>query len=162
LEKEVEMLQVNCGTLLSLCHLFGNEMKKRGSGKILNIASTAGFQPGPYMATYYASKSFVVNFSEALAFELKDSGVTVTCHCPGATHTEFASRAGNDKSALFKQPGVAKAEDVALDAYEAMNDGQVLAVHGVMNWIAMQSVRFSPRAVARSLAAMLNRPPVDI
>ncbi len=159
LEKEAEMVQLNCSTLLELCHLFGHDMRARKTGRILNIASTAGFQPGPFMATYYATKAFVVSFSEALSHELKDSGVTVTCHCPGATATEFAGRAGNDSSRLFQRPGVAKAQDVAAHAYEAMMQGEVLSVHGLLNWVSMQSLRISPRAVVRSIAAALNTKP---
>ena len=158
-EQEAEMVQLNCTALLELCHRFGHDMRARKTGRILNIASTAGFQPGPYMATYYATKAFVVSFSEALAHELKDSGVTVTCHCPGATATQFAGRAGNDSSRLFQRPGIAKAEDVAAHAYEAMMQGEVLSVHGLLNWVAMQSVRVSPRAVLRSIAAALNSRP---
>ena len=153
------MVQLNCGTVLELSHRFGQDMRTRKSGRILNIASTAGFQPGPYMATYYASKAFVVSFSEALAYELKDSGVTVTCHCPGATATEFSRRSGNEASRLFQRPGVAKAEDVATHAYEAMMQGEVLSVHGLANWISQQSLRILPRAVVRSIAAALNTPP---
>ncbi|MDP3153027.1 MAG: SDR family oxidoreductase [Archangium sp.] len=159
LEKEAEMVQLNCSTLLELCHLFGHDMRARKTGRILNIASTAGFQPGPFMATYYATKAFVVSFSEALSHELKDSGVTVTCHCPGATATEFAGRAGNDSSRLFQRPGVAKAQDVAAHAYEAMMQGEVLSVHGLLNWVSMQSLRLSPRAVVRSITAALNTKP---
>ena len=158
-EKEVEMVELNCTSLLELCHYFGKDMAARKTGRILNIASTAGFQAGPYMATYYATKAFVVSFTEALAHELKDSGVTVTCHCPGATATEFAGRAGNDSSRLFQRPGIAKAQDVALHAYESMMEGEVLAVHGLLNWVSMQAVRVSPRAVLRSIAAALNSKP---
>lgn len=157
--QEAEMVQLNCTALLELSHLFGHDMRARKSGRILNIASTAGFQPGPYMATYYATKAFVVSFSEALAHELRGSGVTVTCHCPGATATEFSGRAGNDVTRLFQRSGVAKAEDVAAHAYEAMMQGEVLSVHGLLNWVSMQSVRFSPRAVVRSVTAAINSPP---
>jgi uncharacterized protein len=157
LAKEVEMVEVNCTALLKLTHLFAHPMRERRSGRILNIASTAAFQPGPYMATYYATKAFVVSFTEALAHELHGSGVTVTCHCPGATQTEFASRAGNEKSRLFQRKGVAQASDVAEDAYQAMMKGRVLAVHGVVNWLLMESVRLSPRAAVRSIAASLNQ-----
>ena len=153
------MVQLNCATLLELCHLFGQEMRERKNGRILNIASTAGFQSGPYMATYYATKAFVVSFSEALAHELKDSGVTVTCHCPGATATEFSGHAGNETSWLFQRPGVAKAEDVAAHAYEAMLQGEVLSVHGLLNWVGMQALRVSPRAVVRGFIAALNSKP---
>ena len=159
LEKEVEMVQLNCTTLLELSHRFGHDRRARGDGRILNIASTAGFQPGPYMATYYASKAFVLSFSEALAHELKDSGVTVTCHCPGATATGFSTRSGNESSRLFQRPGIAKSEDVAAHAYEAMLQGEVLSVHGLLNWVSMQSLRLSPRAVIRSITAALNSRP---
>jgi hypothetical protein len=157
LAREAEMVEVNCTALLRLTHLFARPMRERGSGRILNVASTAGFQPGPYMATYYATKAFVVSFSEALAHELKGTGVTVTCHCPGATHTEFATRAGNEKTRLFQRPGVAKAPDVAADAYAAMMKGRVLAIHGVLNWLGAASVRLAPRSMVRSIAANLNR-----
>jgi len=156
---EAEMVEVNCQALMKLCHFFGGPMRARGFGRILNIASTAGFQPGPYMATYYATKAFVVSFSEALAYELRDAGVTVTCHCPGATHTEFAGRAGNDKSRLFQRPGVATADEVAGHAYRAMMAGQAVAIHGLLNALLVQSVRFSPRALVRSVAAQVNLPP---
>lgn len=159
LEGEGDMVEVNCNALLKLSHLFGAGMRARKRGRILNIASTAAFQAGPYMATYFATKAFVLSFSEALADELRPSGVTVTCYCPGATHTEFAARAGNDKAALFKRGAVATAKDVAGDAYEAMLQGDVVAVHGLFNWLRAQSVRLAPRAVARAVAASLNLPP---
>lgn len=159
LARELQMVDLNVRALLELSHRFAKPMVERKSGRIMNIASTAGFQPGPFMATYYASKAFVVNFSEALAYELKDSGVTVTCHCPGATATEFASTAGNDKSKLFQNSGVADAKEVATHAYKAMMAGDVLSVHGVKNWFLMQSVRFSPRSLVTSIAAGLNKPP---
>lgn len=159
LEKEQEMLQLNCAALLELSHRYGREMRERKAGRILNIASTAGFQPGPFMATYYATKAFVVSFSEALAHELQGTGVTVTCYCPGATATEFAGRAGNDQTRLFQRPGIAKADAVAHDAYEAMMQGEVLAVHGFLNWVAAQSIRLSPRSVVRALTAAINSRP---
>ncbi|MFP2925600.1 SDR family NAD(P)-dependent oxidoreductase [Pyxidicoccus sp. 3LG] len=155
--REAEMVEVNCTALLKLTHLFARPMRERGSGRILNVASTAGFQPGPYMATYYATKAFVMSLSEALAYELKGTGVTVTCHCPGATHTEFAQRAGNDKSRLFQRSGVAKASDVAAHAYAVMKRGQVLAVHGLLNKLGAVMVRFGPRSAVRAIAANLNQ-----
>ncbi|MBX3188108.1 MAG: SDR family oxidoreductase [Labilithrix sp.] len=157
LAREVEMIDVNITSLVELTHRFTPAMKQRGFGRVMNIASTAGFQPGPFMATYYATKAFVVSFSEALAYELDGTGVTVTCHCPGATKTEFAATAGNDKSRLFQRSGVADAKDVALHAYKAMMSGEILAVQGALNWIAFEALRFTPRALARSIAAGLNR-----
>lgn len=158
LAREVEMVEVNCTALLKLTWLFARPMKERKSGRILNIASTAGFQPGPFMATYFATKAFVISLSEALAYELEGSGVTVTCHCPGATHTEFASRSGTEKSRLFQRPGVAQAPDVAAHAYKAMMKGRTLAIHGALNWFTAFGGRFTPRAVVRSITASINRP----
>lgn len=159
LEGEADLVELNCSSLLKLTHLFATPMKARGRGRILNIASTAAFQPGPYMATYFATKAFVVSFSEALAFELEKTGVSVTCYCPGPIATEFPTRSGNGKTRLFKRGGIAKPEDVAHEAFEAMMRGDVLAVHGFVNWVTAQSVRFSPRSVVRSIAAALNQPP---
>jgi uncharacterized protein len=157
LDREASMIEVNVTALTKLTHLFARGMRERGFGRILNIASTAGFQPGPFMATYFATKAYVISFSEALAHELRGTGITVTCHCPGATATNFAGTAGNDKTKLFQSGSVASAKDVAAHAYEAMRAGEVLSVHGVMNWIMAAGLRITPRAVARSLAAGLNR-----
>jgi short-subunit dehydrogenase len=158
LAREVEMIDVNVTALTKLTHHYARPMKERGFGRIMNVASTAGFQPGPFMATYYATKAYVVSFTEALSYELADTGVTVTCYCPGATKTEFASTAGNEKSRLFQRSGVAEAKDVALHAYRAMMDGEVLAVHGFLNSIGVTTVRFTPRSIVLGIAAGLNRP----
>jgi len=157
LDKELEMVRVNISAVVALTHLFARSMKERGFGRICNVASTAGFQPGPYMATYYATKAFVISFSEAIAHELRGSGVTVTCHCPGATATEFAERAGNDKTPLMRS-GVARADEVAAHAYRATMRGDGLSIAGAKNWLMMESLRITPRAVVRSIAAKLNRP----
>lgn len=158
LARETEMIEVNIQALVKLSHLFGQGMRERRSGALLNIASTAGFQPGPYMATYYATKAFVISFSEALAHELRGSGVTVTAHCPGATATGFAGTAGNEKSKLFQKQKPASAADVAAHAWWAMKAGKPLAVHGAMNKVGAFGVRFSPRGMVRAIAASLNRP----
>jgi hypothetical protein len=157
LGKELEMVQVNVSSLLALTHKLAGPMRARGFGRVLNIASTAGFQGGPYMATYYATKAFVITLSEALAAELRGTGVSVTCHCPGATATEFAGRAGNDKSPLFQRNSVAKASDVARDAYDAMMRGEVLRVHGAMNAVGVFGTRLIPRGMAVSIAGKLNK-----
>ncbi|MFO0737299.1 MAG: SDR family oxidoreductase [Labilithrix sp.] len=160
LSRELQMIDVNCRALLELTHRFAKPMVARKFGRIMNIASTAGFQPGPFMTTYYASKAFVVNFTEGLAFELQGTGVSVTCHCPGATATEFASTAGNDKSKLFQRSGVADAKEVATHAYKSMMAGDVLAIHGAMNWIgAVIGTRLAPRRMLTSIAAGLNKSP---
>ncbi|MCA9529172.1 MAG: SDR family oxidoreductase [Myxococcales bacterium] len=156
LDRELGMVQLNVTALTELTHRFAKGMVERGRGRVLNIASTAGFQPGPGMAVYYATKAYVISFSEAVAHELRGTGVTVTAHCPGATDTAFAHTAGNDKSLLFKS-GAADATAVARSAYGAMQRGKVLAIHGVLNWLLAQSVRLSPRAIVRAIAARMNR-----
>ena len=118
----------------------------------MNVASTAGFQPGPLMAVYYATKAYVISFSEALANEVKNSGVTVTCFCPGATHTGFAKRAGTENSRLFKQLGAMNADKVALDGYRAVMEGRTLAISGLHNWLAAESVRFAPRKLVTAIS----------
>ncbi len=158
LARATEMLQLNCRALLELCWLFGRGMRERKAGRILNVASTAGFQPGPFMATYYASKSFVLSFSEALAYELRDSGVTVTAHCPGATATGFAAAAGNAGTRLFRLQSPADAGTVAAHGWRAMQAGKVVAVPGAMNKLGAFGVRLSPRKLVAGLAAHLNRP----
>jgi len=132
LDREVEMIHLNIRALVQLTHLFLPDMLARKSGRILNVASVAGFVPGPYMATYYASKAFVISFTEALAAELLGTGVTITASCPGPTGTEFATVAKNDKTKLF-QRNVADAAPVALHAYRAMMAGKVVSIPGLMN-----------------------------
>lgn len=158
LDKEAEMVEVNCTALLKLTHLFAQPMRTRGFGRVLNVASTAAFQAGPFMATYYATKAFVVSFSEALADELKGTGVTVTASCPGATATEFAGRSGNGKNRLFTMQTPAKAEDVAAQAYAAMQAGRVLKVHGFSNWVGVVAAKLGPRSASRGVARAMNLP----
>lgn len=154
-DRELQMIDLNVRSLVHLTRLFVPSMIERGSGRILNLGSTAGFQGGPFMATYYASKAFVNHFSEALHTELKGSGVTVTVSCPGATATEFGDISGNGKSKLFAK-GVADAEGVASHAYVAMLKGARMAVPGIKNKLLVQSLRLAPRAAILSIAAKLN------
>lgn len=154
---ELAMITVNITTLMHLTRLFLPAMIERGHGRILNLGSTAGFQAGPYMATYYASKAFVNHFSEALAHELKDTGVTVTVSCPGATATEFAKVAGNDKSRLFQGGSAATSMDVANHGYRAMMKGKRMAIPGFKNKFLVQTLRMSPRNTVISIAARLNQ-----
>jgi short-subunit dehydrogenase len=157
---EAQIVEVNCTALLKMTHLFMKDMKARGFGRVMNIASTAGFQPGPFMATYFATKAFVESFTEAVAHEMLGSGVTVTAHCPGATATEFAMRAGNDKTVLFKRKsGIAEAGEVAAHGYRAMMRGDILAIHGAMNSFGVTVLRFAPRGWVRAVAAKFNSPP---
>ena len=156
LDREVEMIHLNIRALVQLTHLFLPSMLARKSGRILNVASVAGFLPGPFMATYYASKAFVLSFTEALSAELLGTGVTITASCPGPTKTEFGTVAGNHKTELFKHH-VAQAAPVARHAYRAMMAGKVVAIPGLMNKLIAQSTRISPRAWLRAIAASLNR-----
>jgi uncharacterized protein len=156
LARELEMVSVNVRALVHLTGLLLPAMLARRSGRVLNVGSTAGFLPGPFMAGYYASKAFVNSFTQALAYELRGTGVTATVSCPGATETEFAAVAGNDKSRLF-QAATMGAPQVAAHAYHAMMRGRAMAIPGVRNKLAMQSLRFAPRSMAVSMAASLNR-----
>ena len=149
-------IQLNIIALTELTHLFLPPMIARGSGRVMNVASTAGFQPGPLMAIYYATKAYVISFSEAIANEVRDSGVTVTCFCPGATHTGFATRAGNDKSRLFKQVGAMNVEKVALDGYRAVMEGRGLVISGAHNWLIAESTRFAPRKLVTAISRWLS------
>src|SRR3954471_2043922 len=151
-------IQLNITALTELTRLFLPAMLARNNGRIMNVASTAGFQSGPLMAVYYATKAYVISFSEAIANEVRKSGVTVTCFCPGATHTGFAKRAGNDKSRLFKQLGAMNADKVALDGYRAVMEGRTLAISGVQNWIVTQSTRFAPRKMVTAISRWISEP----
>jgi short-subunit dehydrogenase len=158
LERELEMIQVNLTALVSLTRLFLPAMLARKRGRILNVGSTAGFPPGPFMAVYYASKAFVNSFTEALWYELRGTGVTATVSCPGATATEFSGVAGNDRSLLFRL-GAASAATVAKQGYRAMMKGKPMVVHGLRNKLTIQSLRLTPRALTRAVAASLNPRP---
>jgi len=152
---QLEMIDVNVRALVELTRLFLPGMLQRRQGRILNIASMAGFVPGPFMATYYASKAFVLSFTEAMAGELRGTGVTATASCPGPTSTEFGEVAGSSKSNLFKRH-VADAASVARHGYRAMLAGTVVAIPGLQNKLSVQSVRIAPRAAVRAISAKLN------
>jgi short-subunit dehydrogenase len=145
-------IHLNITALTHLTKLFLVPMVARRSGRIMNVASTAAFQAGPLMAVYYATKAYVLSFSEAIANELQGSGVTVTCFCPGATATGFAKRAGTENSRLFKKLGAMSVEKVALDGYRAVMEGRGLAISGVQNWLVAESVRFAPRRLVTAIS----------
>jgi short-subunit dehydrogenase len=140
--REEVMLDVLTLTELTRAYLPG--MRARGSGRILNVSSTAGFLPGPFMAVYYACKAYVLSFSQAVAEELRGTGVTVTCLCPGATATGFATRAHAKETLLFKLH-VADAPSVALAGYRGMMRGRDLVIPGISNKIIPLLTRLSPR-----------------
>jgi len=151
-EKQLEMINLNITCLTYLTRLFLPDMIQNKYGKILNIASTAAFQPGPTMSVYFATKAFVLSFSEAIANELKGTGVTVTALCPGATDTGFKAASSLDDSNLFKGNQIATSKEVAEFGYTKMMEGKTVAIHGVVNNLLAQSVRFAPRNIVTSLA----------
>jgi short-subunit dehydrogenase len=155
LSTQLGMLQVNVAALTHLTRLFLPEMLKRGSGRIMNVASVAAFMPGPLMAVYYASKAYVLSFSEALANELAGSGVTVTALCPGPTRTEFQKRAGIEDSLLFKRRGM-DSMTAARIGYGAMMRGRRSMVTGFSNQISVLAMRFLPRRATAAMVRMLN------
>jgi short-subunit dehydrogenase len=152
LEESLGQIQLNITALTHLTKLFLGSMIERRSGKIMNVASTAGFQPGPRMAVYYATKAYVISFSEALANELSGTSVTVTCLCPGATDTGFQGRSGVADTMLFKTLRPMDAKAVARDGYRGMMAGKTLVISGFRNWLLAESVRFSPRKLVTAIS----------
>ncbi len=144
-QKQKDMISLNIMTLTHLTHLFLPAMIKNKKGKILNVASTAAFQPGPTMSVYYASKAFVLHFSEAIANELEGTGVTVTALCPGPTDSNFQNAADLHESKLVKGRKLPTSREVAEYAYHAMIQGKRVAIHGFSNYIQANMVRFLPR-----------------
>ena len=153
----LEMIQVNITTLTHLTRLFLPGMIERKRGKILNVASTAAFQPGPMMATYYASKAYVVSFSEALSEELMGTGITVTAFCPGPTATNFGQRAGFANEKIFGGMFSMDSRTVALDGYKGLMKGKPLVVSGWKNWLGVQLVRFTPRPLPAKLVKKVQQ-----
>jgi hypothetical protein len=158
--KELQMINLNITTLTHFTKLFLQDMVKRGSGKIMNVASTAAFQSGPTMAIYYATKAYVLSFSEAIDNEVREKGITVTTLCPGPTETGFLEAAALQESKLFKGKKIASSKEVAEYGYRSMMEGKTVAIHGLMNRIMANAVRFIPRALAvkvvRSVQAKVN------
>jgi short-subunit dehydrogenase len=143
-QEEKDMIQVNIMALTTLTKQLLPGMIKRNSGKILNVASTAAFQPGPLMAVYYATKAYVLSFSEAINYELRNTNVRVTALCPGATETNFEKRASLESSRLF-QSGAMDAKEVALTGYKALMENKPLSIPGFKNKALANLVRFLPR-----------------
>ena len=153
--QELEQIQLNITSLTHLTKLYLRPMVQRRRGHILNVASTAAFQPGPLMAVYYATKAYVLSFSSALSNELKGTGVTATCLCPGPTTTEFHKRAAMDASKIMRAPFM-DAKAVAEIGYRAMLKGKPVVIAGKMNWLAAQSTRFAPRSWAAAVARKIQ------
>jgi uncharacterized protein len=140
-----QMIDLNIKSLTKMCRLFIPDMVNRKAGKILNVASTASFQPGPTMAVYYATKSYVLFFSEAIYNELQGTGVSVTCLCPGATESGFQQAAALEESKLVKGKKLPTSKEVAIFGYKAMLQNKMTVIHGLMNTLMATSVRFTPR-----------------
>ena len=157
-KKTEEMIDLNIKSLTLLSRLFGADMVTNKAGKILNVASTAAFQPGPTMAVYFATKSYVLFLSEAMSNELKGTGVTVTCLCPGATESGFMVAAAMDDSALFKNRKLPSSAAVALFGYKAMMKGKMTVIHGIMNYLVANSVRLAPRSWVLPLVRKIQEP----
>jgi uncharacterized protein len=155
-DRTLAMIQLNVTALTALTRQYLPGMLARGSGQILNLASTASFQPGPLMAVYYATKSYVLSFTEAIAEEVRGSGVKVTALCPGPTSSGFQAAADMELSPLVANRKLPSAAEVAAYGVKAMEHGDVVAVPGLMNKVMAGSVRFTPRPVIRRLVRKLQ------
>ncbi|MGF1990175.1 MAG: SDR family NAD(P)-dependent oxidoreductase [Nostoc sp. ZfuVER08] len=151
LTAELEMLQVNLVCLTHLTKLFIKDMVKQGEGKILNVASAAAFQPGPLMAVYFATKAYILSFSEAIANELEGTGVTVTVLCPGSTESAFHQRTGMADSKMLKSKRMMDAETVAEIGYRGLMKGKTIVIPGLINKLLAKSVRFVPRKLVTKI-----------
>lgn len=154
--RQQEMIQLNVLALTHLTHLFLPKMIANQRGKVLNVASTAAFQPGPLMAVYYATKAFVLSFSEALAEELKDTGVTVTALCPGPTTSGFQKTANMGDIPLFNAMSPPSSREVAEYGFRSLKSGKVVAVHGTLNKMLVQSLRIAPRNLIPKIVRKLQ------
>lgn len=153
INKDVYIVRLNIEALIRLTKLFVKDMVARGNGKILNVGSVAGFQPGPMLAVYHASKAFVVSFSEAISDELEDTGVSVTALCPGPTDTNFASRADMENARIFQSGQVMEPEEVAQAGYKAVMNGERAVIPGISN----KALTFTRRLIPKSMQANLNK-----
>lgn len=154
--KEAMMIDLNVKSLTHMTKMFVKEMVKRQKGKIVNLASTAAFQPGPTMAVYYATKAYVLSFSEAISNELKGTGVSVTVLCPGPTATGFQKASALEESKLVKGKKLPSAKEVAEYGYNAMMKGRVVAVPGFANKFFACAVRVMPRSMVRNVVRKMQ------
>lgn len=150
--RQEQMINLNVMTLVHLTRLFLPDMIDRKSGKILNVASTASFQPGPTMSVYFATKAFVLSFSEAINNEVAEHSITVTALCPGATHSGFQAAASLQDSRIFEGNNFPASREVAEYGYRAMMNGKAVAIHGLKNTILANGVRFAPRSLVVKMA----------
>ena len=155
LARQLEMIDLNVRALTNLTYVVLNDMRLRGEGAILNVASTAAFQPGPKMAVYFATKAFVLSFTEALHEELKPHGIKVSCLCPGPTRTEFGEVAGFGGNGLFDHVAM-NARDVVAKGLKGLDRNRAVVVAGLINKVAAASTRFAPRPVVRKIAGSIK------
>ena len=151
-----QMIQVNVVALTQLTRLFLPEMVQRKKGRVMNVASTAAFQPGPTMAVYFATKAYVLYLSEAIGNEVSGTGVTVTALCPGATESGFMDAADMADSKLFKNKKLPTSAEVAEYGYRQMMNGKSVAIHGKLNYILANSNRFAPRSLVLKIARWMQ------
>jgi uncharacterized protein len=154
--KELQMINLNITTLTQFTKLYLQDMVKRRNGKIMNVASTAAFQSGPTMAVYYATKAYVLSFSEAVNNEVSDKGVTITTLCPGATESGFQAAAAMEESNLVKGKKLPTSKEVAEYGYASMMKGKTVAIHGLINYLMANSVRFTPRSLVVKLTRKIQ------
>jgi len=154
-KRERQMIDLNVGALTDLCRAVAPAMIERGSGAILNVASTAAFQPGPKMAVYFATKAFVLSLSEALHEELKPHGIRVSCLCPGPTRTEFGDVAGFGGNGLFDRVAMT-ADKVVEIGLKGLDANRAVVVAGWLNKVGAASTRFAPRPVIRKIAGAIK------
>jgi uncharacterized protein len=152
-----EMIELNVGAVTRLARAYLPGMLQRGHGCIMNVASTAAFQPGPLMAVYYATKAYVLSFTEALAEETRGTGVTITALCPGPTESEFQAAAEMEHSRLVKGRKLPSSASVAQYGVHAMNKGDVVAVPGFMNKAMAAGIRFAPRPMVRRMVHTIQK-----
>ena len=153
--RQRSMIDLNCGALTELAHAVLPDMLAKKKGAILNVASTAAFQPGPGMAVYFATKAFVLSFTEALHEELRDQGIRVTALCPGPTATEFGEVAGFGKISAFEKIA-ATSEVVVRAGLDGLEAGKAIVVPGLLNKVGVQGHRLLPRGLLRRVAGMVK------
>ena len=154
-KRERQMIDLNVGTLSDLCRAVAPAMIERRNGGIINVASTAAFQPGPRMAVYFATKAFVLSLSEALHEELKPHGIKVTCLCPGPTRTEFGEVAGFGGSGMFERVAMDSARVVEAGLH-GLSRNRAVVVPGFVNKLGATSTRFAPRSWVRKIAGAIK------
>jgi short-subunit dehydrogenase len=154
-KRQRQMIDLNVGALTDLCRAVAPGMIKRKSGAILNVASTAAFQPGPKMAVYFATKAFVLSLSEALHEELKRQGIKVSCLCPGPTRTEFGEVAGFGGSVAFDRLAMSAAKVVEI-GLKGLDRNKAVVITGTINKIGALSTRFAPRSTVRTIAGAIK------